>query len=137
MVPSRNEQEDEQEVSLAEPGTTHTTGTTENDHVRASPDDCLGAEAGPRQCLATVSTTAAAVPTFYRRVLTALHERCPELVDPGSWQQAIEDSRRFLAQWGEQAEALGWTARDLFGLPPAPDKPHPNYRRLSRYDETG
>jgi hypothetical protein len=24
--------------------------------------------------------------------------------------------RRFLAKWGEQAEALGWTARDLFGL---------------------
>ena len=40
-------------------------------------------------------------------------------------------------RWGEQAEALGWTARDLFGLHRPPEKPHPSYRRLSRYDETG
>ena len=36
-----------------------------------------------------------------------------------------------------QAEALGWTSRDLFGLHKPPDKPAPSYRRLSRYDETG
>jgi hypothetical protein len=40
-------------------------------------------------------------------------------------------------RWAEQAEALGWTARDLFGLTPAPDKAAANYRRLSRYDLTG
>ena len=28
-------------------------------------------------------------------------------------------------------------ARDLFGLHKSPDQPHPSYRRLSRYDETG
>jgi hypothetical protein len=38
---------------------------------------------------------------------------------------------------GEQAEALGWTARDLFGLDTPPAKPHPSYSRLSRYDATG
>jgi hypothetical protein len=38
---------------------------------------------------------------------------------------------------GEQAEALGWTPRDVFGLAPVPDKPAPSYRRLSRYDLTG
>jgi hypothetical protein len=43
----------------------------------------------------------------------------------------------FLARWGEQTEALGWTARDLFGLQTPPAKPHPSYSRLSRYDETG
>jgi len=53
------------------------------------------------------------------------------------WQQAVEDGRRFLATWGKQAEALGWTARDLFGLQTPPAKPHPSYSRLSRYDETG
>jgi hypothetical protein len=37
----------------------------------------------------------------------------------------------------DKAEALGWTARDLFGLHQPPAKPHPSYRRLSRYDETG
>jgi hypothetical protein len=40
------------------------------------------------------------------------------------------------ARWGEPA-ALGWTSRDLFGLHRPPEKPHPSYRRLSRYDETG
>jgi hypothetical protein len=40
----------------------------------------------------------------------------------------------FLARWGGQAEALGWTAKDLFGLQTPPD---PSYSRLSRYDETG
>jgi hypothetical protein len=70
-------------------------------------------------------------------LLSQLEARCPELVDPGSWQQAIEDGRRFLARWGEQAEGLGWSSRDLFGLAPVPDNPAANYRRLSRYDETG
>jgi hypothetical protein len=38
---------------------------------------------------------------------------------------------------GDQVEALGWTARDLFGLDKPAEKPHPSYSRLSRYDETG
>jgi hypothetical protein len=42
-----------------------------------------------------------------------------------------------LARWGEQAEALGWTAKDLFGLHKPPASQHPSYSRLSRYDETG
>jgi hypothetical protein len=72
-----------------------------------------------------------------RLSLAAIESRCPDHVPADHWQQAVEDGRRFLTQWGEQAEALGWTARDLFGLSPLPDKPHPRYRRLSRYDETG
>ena len=36
-----------------------------------------------------------------------------------------------------QAEALGWTAKHLFGLHKPPNRPHPSYSRLSRYDETG
>jgi hypothetical protein len=46
------------------------------------------------------------------------------------------DGRAFLAKWGEQAEAHGWTARNPFGLH-KPEKPHPSYSRLSRYDEAG
>jgi hypothetical protein len=49
----------------------------------------------------------------------------------------IEDGRRFRARWGDKAEALGWTARDLFGLQAPPVRLHPSYSRLSRYDETG
>jgi hypothetical protein len=39
---------------------------------------------------------------------------CEKELDYQWW--SCEGGRRFLAQWGEQAEALGWTARDLFGL---------------------
>ena len=73
----------------------------------------------------------------FGRTYNSLEGRCPAHVEVADWQRAVEDGRRFLAQWGEQAEALGWTALDLFGLAPVPDKPAPNYRRLSRYDLTG
>ena len=73
----------------------------------------------------------------FGRVLTALEAGCPDLVPVDRWQLAVEDGRRFLARWGEQAEALGWTARDLFGLQQRPENPHPSYSRLSRYDEAG
>jgi hypothetical protein len=73
----------------------------------------------------------------FGRVFEVLESGCPDLVPVACWQAAVEDGRRFLARWGEQAEALGWTARDLFGLHQPPATPHPSYSRLSRYDETG
>jgi hypothetical protein len=73
----------------------------------------------------------------FGRALAALESRCPDLVPPARWQQAIADGRAFLAKWGWQAEALGWTAGELFGLHQPPAKPHPSYSRLSRFDETG
>jgi hypothetical protein len=73
----------------------------------------------------------------YARVLVTLEIRCPDHIEPGRWHQAVEDGRRFLAKWGEHAEALGWTPRDLFGLHTPPAQPHPSYSRLSRYDQTG
>ena len=72
-----------------------------------------------------------------RRTLSALESACPELVPGDRWRRCVEDGRRFLAAWGEQADALGWTAKDLFGLHKPPASPHPSYSRLSRYDETG
>ena len=69
-------------------------------------------------------------------VLAALEARCPDHVPTVRWQQAVEDGRAFLAKWVGQAEALGWSARDLFGLH-KPPKPHPSYSRLSRYDHIG
>lgn len=71
------------------------------------------------------------------RTFEHLESRCPDHVQADRWEAAIEDGRRFLTQWGTQADALGWTVRDLFGLAPLPDEPRPSYRRLSRYDETG
>jgi hypothetical protein len=75
--------------------------------------------------------------TALAEAFEAVESRCPDHIEPEDWQQAVEDGRRFLARWGEQAAALGWTARDLFGLHRVPDKPTPTYRRLSRYDATG
>jgi hypothetical protein len=77
------------------------------------------------------------VPDRYGRVLTILESRCPDHVPVDRWQAAVEDGRAFLTRWGDQAEALGWTARDLFGLHAPPAQPRPSYSRLSRYDETG
>ena len=76
-------------------------------------------------------------PGSYASALAALRANCPAYVDAADWQLAIEDGRRFIAQWGERAEALGWTSDDLFGLHSPPEKPAPNYRRLSRYDQLG
>jgi hypothetical protein len=73
----------------------------------------------------------------FGRVFEALEARCPDHIETGRWHQAVEDGKRFLSQWGEQAEALGWTTQDLFGLHTVPDAPTPSYRRLSRYDQTG
>jgi hypothetical protein len=70
-------------------------------------------------------------------VLDILDSRCPDHIEHDRWRQAVEDGGRFLATWGERVQALGWTARDLFGLHQPPTNPAPMYRRLSRYDETG
>ena len=61
----------------------------------------------------------------------------PEIWVPCIRQLRAGDGSSFLAAWGKQADALGWTPRDLFGLDTPPGDPHPSYSRLSRYDNTG
>jgi len=73
----------------------------------------------------------------YRRTFAHLQLKPPALVPLERWRQCLKDGSRFLAKWGEQAAALGWTSADLFGLAPVPAKPHPSFSRLSRYDLTG
>jgi hypothetical protein len=77
------------------------------------------------------------VPAAYAKAFTELWRVCPAHVDADDWRQARDDARNFLKTWGEQAEALGWSARDLFGLAPVPERPIARYRRLHRYDLTG
>jgi hypothetical protein len=74
---------------------------------------------------------------FYETTLNALRCACPNLVESGRWKQAVRDADAFLETWAETAHALGWTARDLFGLFPVPAHAGPSFRRLSRYDATG
>ena len=85
--------------------------------------------------VAKVQPPGAASP--YKQVLESLECRCPDFVDAERWQQAVEDGGRFLASWGNQAHAFGWTARELFGLHTPPARPAASYSRLSRYDEIG
>jgi hypothetical protein len=69
--------------------------------------------------------------------LTRLRSKCPDHIERDRWQQAIRDADSFLTKWGAHAHALGWTARELFGLHAVPARPAASYSRLSRYDETG
>ena len=67
--------------------------------------------------------------------LAALERRCPDHIEAIDWQHAVEDGRRFLIQWEDEAERLGWTATDIFGLPEV--IPNPYWRRLARIDQLG
>ena len=73
----------------------------------------------------------------YASELAALRAKCPAHVPEDRWRQAIEDATAFVSEWGERAQAFGWTARELFGLHPVPERPAANYSRLSRRDERG
>jgi hypothetical protein len=69
--------------------------------------------------------------------LVALEHHRPDHIEAADWQHAVEDGRRFLAQWGAQAESLSWTEADIFGLPVVPEDPHPSWQRLARVGELG
>jgi hypothetical protein len=73
----------------------------------------------------------------YRKVFAFLQFKPPALVPVERWRQCVQDGSKFLARWGEQAEAMGWSSADLFGLHTPPARPHPSYSRLSRYDCVG
>jgi hypothetical protein len=83
------------------------------------------------------SHSPASEPFPFAAAFEALERRCPEYIEPDHWQRCIDDAQRFLADWGDKAATLGWTADELFGLHLPPAKPHPSYNRLSRYDCTG
>jgi hypothetical protein len=73
----------------------------------------------------------------YEQACAALRSQCPQLIEPDRWRQAIHDADSFLTTWGAQADTLGWTARELFGLHQVPERPAATYERLSRYEATG
>jgi len=89
------------------------------------------------ELLAALSRPPSPAASTYAGALAALIERCPDCVEKQRRRQCIADAERFLTQWDQQAAALGWTERDLFGLHEPPDKPHPRYQRLSRRDCIG
>src|SRR5215831_10202088 len=73
----------------------------------------------------------------YRRTFAHLQLKPPALVEVERWQQCVRDGGRFLAKWGEPAQALNWSSADLFALIEIPEHPSPSFNRLSRYDRLG
>jgi hypothetical protein len=96
-----------------------------------------GASVGPADTGCTVEIVELPQALRYRKVFAFLQLQPPALVPVERWQRCVADGSRFLAQWGEPAELLGWSSADLFGLHKPPDNPHPSYSRLSRYDCLG
>lgn len=52
---------------------------------------------------------------------------CPEWVTPERWERLVYHATMLSQDWGEQANALGWTTTDLFGC-----NPFPWVRRIDR-----
>jgi hypothetical protein len=73
----------------------------------------------------------------YASALAALSAKCPAYIPDDRWHQAVGDAAAFISQWGMQAQAFGWAARELFGLHPVPERPAANYSRLARLDDLG
>lgn len=93
--------------------------------------------AGPDGAVCKVTIVELPQAQRYRKTFAFLQTKCPSLIPVTRWKACVEDGKRFLAKWGNQAESLGWTTADLFGLHTPPANPHPSYSRLSRYDCTG
>lgn len=98
----------------------------------AEPIERKGVDIAPAKLLKNNISRISRFSRTYKLILS----RCPE-VPHAAWQTAVDDGRRFLATWGKQAEVLGWTDEDLFGLAPIPDPASLSFRRLSRVDRTG
>jgi hypothetical protein len=112
VVPGRAEQEDKREQSVAEPETSHTIGTTENEYVRASPTDRFEERAA-------IAEDGAGAPRNWAESFARLDiaERPPDFTGK-AWRQLIEDGGRFLDRWANEAARLGWSALDVFGVHP-------------------
>jgi hypothetical protein len=57
-----------------------------------------------------------AAPEPYARCVAELQRGCPDNVPLDRWRLCLEDAAKFFAQWGRQAQRLGWSSQDLFGL---------------------
>ena len=58
-------------------------------------------------------------PAEWHAILADLERRsCPDWLTPDRWDAVLSDAENFLSRWGAPAEALGWTALDLFGVHP-------------------
>jgi hypothetical protein len=114
-------------------------GSPSSDFLRSA-TSLTEAEAIPhRETAAGICETAQAehFANPYASALAALRAECPDYVPVDRWHQAIADATAFISEWAAQAQAFAWSARELFGLHPVPERPAANYSRLSRVDALG
>jgi hypothetical protein len=56
-------------------------------------------------------------PTEWHALLAELERcACPDWMSHGRWDLLLADTENFLTRWGSTANALGWKARDLYGV---------------------
>ena len=78
--------------------------------------------------VAVGGTLPAEIPHDWREHIASLLSRpCPDGVSAERWTRAREGAERFAQQWAVQAMRLGWTAVELYRVPP----------QWSRIDLTG
>jgi hypothetical protein len=56
------------------------------------------------------------IPAIYAEAFARMQVECPDRIDERRWWRAIDDAGRFLDLWGRDAEALAWSAADLFAF---------------------
>jgi len=101
--------------------------------------NCVTGEPGARSAQAPAVAYVGgggASPSLFA-AFTVIERQCPDGIELSDWRRAVEDGRGFIIQWGEEAERLGWTAEDLFGLPEIPERPAWDWHRLARIDQVG
>ncbi|HEY8381583.1 MAG TPA: hypothetical protein VIL09_05465 [Microvirga sp.] len=74
--------------------------------------DAADGEARERQAIAEVE---GGVPALYSPAFATLQMTPPAGVSVPRWLALVDEAGRFLDAFGEQAAALGWSERDLFG----------------------
>jgi hypothetical protein len=57
------------------------------------------------------------IPEVYAEAFARLQIAQPIGISHHQWLRAIDDTGRFLDQWGKEAERLQWSADDLFKTP--------------------
>lgn len=76
-----------------------------------------------------VATELGQIPEAYATAFAAIQSCPPADVPRRRWNLFIDDAGIFIDRWGKQADRLGWSVEDLFGLHPTAG--------LNRHDAAG
>jgi hypothetical protein len=80
----------------------------------AEPRKSVTAPAG--ECVGTAGQSSELPEAWVERLASLPREPAPRGVDPRAWTAMLDAAGIFLTEWGTTADALGWTADDLFSV---------------------